>query len=105
MRLIWLSLRQRVTQFYRRTLGILQIAGILILVAGAFIYAQAPQKQKLLPNRGMTTVKQRQTDSPLVSLVKPLSSEKHTEVQCNRFGWWCAIRSRWVPQISGESYG
>ena len=32
MRLIWLSLRQRVTQFYRRTLGILQIAGILILI-------------------------------------------------------------------------
>ena len=37
MRLIWLSLRQRVTQFYRRTLGILQIAG--------------DENQKLLPNR------------------------------------------------------
>ena len=101
MRLIWLSLRQRVTQFYRRTLGILQIAGILILVAGAVIYAQAPTETEALAQSSMTTVKQRQTDSPLVSLVKPISSEN--TLKFNATGSVVVRNSiTLVPQISGR---
>jgi len=95
------NLRATFSQLRQRLSGFAQIAGILILVGGAVIYAQAPSESEVLEQSGMPVQQNRQQPVPLVTVVRPQKSVNTVQISATGS---IVVRNtvELVPQVSGR---